>query len=121
MAEERITTGTVYRSATGTNASMTPRLNKDTEGPRRGLSAHINPEEAISRKENPQKHRVLGIDVGALRELQAFQDETGHVSLRPATDELLRAWAESRDDEEHPHQLTQEVQAAIIDRMDIVK
>jgi len=66
-------------------------------------------------------HRVLGIDIGLLGELHAFQDENGHVALRPATDELLRAWAQRRDDEEHPHRLTQEVQDAIIDRKEIMR
>jgi len=56
-----------------------------------------------------------------LRELQAFQDEDGHVSLRPASDELLREWAEKREDEEDPHRLTIEVQSAIIDRQEIVR
>jgi hypothetical protein len=67
------------------------------------------------------KHRVLGIDISRLNKLQAFQDEDGHVSLRPASDELLREWAEKREDEEHPHRLTNEVQDAIIDRQEIVR
>jgi hypothetical protein len=123
MPQVRITSGVVYRSATGTNKSITPRADhvEDLEGPRRGLSAHIDPEQAITRKEKPKKHRVLGIDVGLLRELQAFQDEDGHVSLRPASDELLQEWAEKREDEEHPDRLTTEVQDAIIDRQEIVR
>jgi len=122
MPQERIASGTVYRSASGTNKSMTPRLDRlqDLEGSRRGLSTHVDPEKAITKREKPAKHRVLGIDVGLLSEPQAFQDEDGHVALRPPTDELLRAWAMRRDDEEHPHRLTQEVQDAIIDRKEIV-
>lgn len=121
MPEERILSGTVYRSASGTNKSMTPRSDQDLEGLHRGLSAHIDPDLAIVRRATPVKHRVLGIDVSLLRELQAFQDETGHVALRPANDDLLREWAQRRDDEEHPHRLTLEVQAAIIDRREIVR
>lgn len=123
MPQERITSGTVYRSASGTNKSMTPRLDhpQDLEGSRRGLSTHVDPEKAITTREKPVKHRVFGIDVGLLRELQAFQDEDGHVALRPATDEVLRAWAMRRDDEEHPHRLTQEIQDAIIDRKEMVR
>ena len=64
---------------------------------------------------------ALILDGGQLNELQAFQDEDGHVSLRPASDELLREWAETREDEEHPHRLTEEVQSAIIDRQEIVR
>lgn len=102
---------------------MTPRIDRieDMEGSQRGLSAHVNPEQAVAPREKPQKHRVLGIDLASLNQLQAFQDGTGHVSLRPATDNLLREWAERRDDEENPHRLTREVQAAIIDRMEIVR
>jgi len=123
MPQERIANGTVYRSASGTNKSMIPRLDRlqDLEGSRRGLSTHVDPEKAITIREKPAKHRVLGIDVGLLSELQAFEDEDGHVALRPPTDELLRAWVQRRDDEEHPHRLTQEVQDAIIDRKEIVR
>lgn len=64
---------------------------------------------------------MVGIDVGLLNALQAFQDEDGHVPLRPASDELLREWAERREDEEHPHRLTTEAQDAIIDRQEIVR
>jgi hypothetical protein len=64
---------------------------------------------------------MFGIDVGLLNQLRAYQDEDGHVSLRPASDELLREWAEKREDEEHPHRLTKEVQDAIIDRQEIVR
>lgn len=60
------------------------------------------------------------IDIGLLKELQAFQDEDGHVTLRPASDKLLREWAEKREDEEHPHWLTKEIQDAIIDRQEIM-
>jgi hypothetical protein len=100
---------------------MTPRPDKDMEGPRRGLSCHVQPEEAVSIGEKPRKQRVFGIDLGMLNQLQAFKDEDGHVSLRPASDQLLQEWANRRDDEEYPHPLTNEVQDAIIDRQEVVR
>jgi hypothetical protein len=91
MAERRITGGTVYRSASGTNKSLTPRPDRseDLYRPHRGLSAYLDPEQAITPRDRPVKHRVLGTDVGALRELRARLDDTGHVSLRPASDDVL--------------------------------
>lgn len=121
MPQVRITSGVVYHADSGTNKSMTPRPDKDLEGPRRGLSCHVRPEQAVAAGEKPRKHRVFGIDIALLHELQAFQDEDGHVSLRPRSDELLQEWADRREDEEHPHRLTNEVQGAIIDRQEIVK
>jgi hypothetical protein len=120
MPQVRITSGVVYHAGGGTNKSMTPRPDKDLEGFRRGVPCHIDPEQIVSAGERPRKHRVFGIDVTLLNELQAFQDEDGHVSLRPRSDELLQEWADRREDEEQPHWLTNEVQDAIIDRQEIV-
>lgn len=123
MGERRLTAGSVFRAASGTDASMTPRPERDTHGVHRGLSAHVERTKTVpvSPTGTPaRKHRVVEIDVGALRELRVFiDDETGHVSIRPVSDEVLIDWASSRNRLGEPHRLTREVQEAIIDQVDI--
>lgn len=121
MSERRISKGIVYRAGKGNPSNMTPRPS-DTEGPQRGLSAHVDPTRALPHIDGsgkPRIFRVALIDVGELRDLQAFEDDTGHVAIRPTEDSVLKEWAESRNAEGAPHALTREVQGAIIGYVDI--
>jgi hypothetical protein len=71
------------------------------------------------RGDQPKKFRVQEIEVGDLRDLFAYVDDTGHVSLRPKTQVGLEEWANSRDRGMDVHPLTQELREAIIRQMDV--
>ncbi len=116
-----MTGGIVYRSGKGNPGNMTPRP-KDTIGPQRGLSAHVDPKLAVPpREEGAQSKtfRVAKINIVHFQELQAHEDETGHVSIRPAEQSTLDEWAGSRHPDEDPHPLTKEMQGAIMGYMDV--
>ncbi len=121
MSERRITSGIVYRSGKGNPGNMTPRP-KDTKGAQHGLSAHVDPKQAVPPREEgaePKTFRVAMINVSDFQELQAYEDDTGHVSIRPAEQSALEEWAESRHGEGDPHPLTKEMQDAIMGYMDV--
>jgi hypothetical protein len=93
----------VYRSASGTPASMTPRA-KDVGG----LSAADSLSNAL-----PGKNQV--IDTSKLENLCAVCDNpaTGHVSIYPKDPSQMQGWINSRGgDTVHP--LTQELMDAVI-------
>jgi len=93
----------IYRSASGTPASMTPRV-KDAGG----LSATNSLENAL-----PGKNQI--IDTSKLTNLCAVCDNlaTGHVSIYPKNPSLMEGWINSRGgDVTHP--LTQELMDAVV-------
>ena len=86
----------VYRAASGTDDSFTPRPEKDTVGPKRGLSTF----EELCKVPMGRTH---AIDLDRLKyPLRWISDEGGHVSIVPVTasgevdDEQLSQWASSR-------------------------
>jgi hypothetical protein len=93
----------VFRTASGTDDSFTPRPGKDTEGPKRGLSTFDSPEKAPA-------GRAHKIDLDLLKPpLGAIADGHGHISIVPLTeegvtdDEKLREWAKFRKTgQQHP-------------------
>ena len=94
----------VFRSASGTPTSMTPRP-KDTKG----LSSFNSLENAL-----PGKNQV--IDTKKLQNLCANCDNpsTGHVSITPKDMTQMQGWINSRgSDKVHP--LTQELMDAVVD------
>jgi len=104
----------VYRAASGTDDSFTPRPGKDTEGPKRGLSAF----EDVS---SVPPGRTHAIDLRRLQPpLVGIADRTGHVSIVPVKpsgevdDALLKEWASFRKTG-RCHRLTALVLAARID------
>ena len=93
----------VYRSASGTPASMTPRV-KDAGG----LSAADSLSNAL-----PGKNQI--IDTSRLNNLCAVCDNiaTGHVSIYPKDPTQMQGWINSRGgDAVHP--LTRELMDAVI-------
>jgi hypothetical protein len=86
----------VYRTASGTDDSFTPRPGRDTEGPKRGLSTFDTAAAA------PKGRRHV-IDLDRLPPgLKGIRDENGHVSIVPVTeagmvdDVRLCEWAACR-------------------------
>jgi len=92
----------IYRAASGTPASMTPRP-KDVGG----LSAANSLENAL-----PGKNQI--IDTSKLKQLCAVCDneKTGHVSIFPKDMSQMQSWIESRSKEIHT--LTQELMDAVV-------
>lgn len=120
--EERITEGIVYRAGLSNPSNMTPRP-KDANGPRRGLSAHVDPVEALPPKvpgEKSKPHVVVEIDVGLLQNLHAYRDSSGHISFRPLKQAELEEWVLSRG-EEGIHPLTKEVRDAVREKRKITR
>ncbi|RQQ91390.1 RHS repeat-associated core domain-containing protein [Burkholderia stagnalis] len=112
-----LTSGTVFRNASGTPDSLTPRLGKDTtriDGREPGLSAAISEAGLDSGK-------YVELDVGKLCScgLQATHDKpNGHVTIRPIndpTDSKLTHWAKSRGGGS-THSLTEGILRAITGR-----
>jgi RHS repeat-associated protein len=102
--EVPITEGFVYREASGTPNSMTPRA-KDPNG----LSAANNMENAL-----PGKNAV--IDVSKLKNLCAVCDnlKTGHVSIRPKDMTKMQGWIDSKATaNSNPHPFTKELLDAV--------
>lgn len=96
----------LYRSASGTDASLTPRPGiDDTSLEGGGLSfwdSLDNP--------NLQSGKYVAIDPSKLRMLVVVNDNVppGHVTVRPSTLEALRGWASSRGTRAR-HPFTQEL------------
>jgi hypothetical protein len=95
--------GTVYRSASGTPASMTPRP-QDAKG----LSASINLDSF------PSGSKIQAIDTSKLTNLCAVCDnpKTGHVSISPKDTTQMQGWIDSRTSP-NTHSLTQELMNAV--------
>lgn len=95
--------GLIYRSASGTPASMTPRA-ADTKG----LSAANSLENAL-----PGKNQI--IDTSKLKNLCAICDnaKTGHVSIAPKDASQLQGWINSRGGTA-THPLTKELMDAVV-------
>jgi RHS repeat-associated protein len=95
--------GKIFRSASGTSSSMTPRPIKDANG----LSAANSLENSL-----PGKQQI--IDTSKLKELCAVCDnaKTGHISIAPKDKSLMKEWMDSRGGE--IHRLTQELKDAVI-------
>ena len=95
-------TGIIYRNATGSPSSLTPRPGID-DVPGGGLSFFNNID-----KLNPGKY--VAIDASKLQKLTAVFDNNppGHVTVTPSTLSELQAWAATRGTEVI-HQLTQEL------------
>lgn len=105
----------VYRSASGTAGSLTPRPGKDTEGPKRGLSSFTTAAAA------PKSSRLQVIDLDLLPpHLCGIADGDGHVSIAPVRpdgtidDERLREWASQRQAGPR-HAFTDAILRAIVD------
>ena len=94
----------IYRSASGTPNSMTPRPKDST-----GLSAANSLENAL-----PGKQQV--IDTSKLKNLCAVCDnpKTGHVSITPKDMSQMQGWIDSRGSGT-VHPLTQELMEAVVD------
>ncbi|WP_269765456.1 RHS repeat-associated core domain-containing protein [Burkholderia ubonensis] len=112
-----LTSGTVFRNASGTPDSLTPRLGKDTtriDGKEPGLSAATSEAGLDSGK-------YVELDVGKLCScgLQATHDKpNGHVTIRPIndpTDSKLTDWAKSRGGGS-THSLTEGILGAVTGR-----
>ncbi|WP_230951315.1 RHS repeat-associated core domain-containing protein, partial [Burkholderia stagnalis] len=112
-----LTSGTVFRNASGTPDSLTPRLGKDTtriDGKEPGLSAATSEAGLDSGK-------YVELDVGKLCScgLQATHDKpNGHVTIRPIndpTDSKLTDWAKSRGSGS-THSLTEGILGAVTGR-----
>ncbi|OXJ14070.1 RHS repeat-associated core domain-containing protein [Burkholderia sp. AU6039] len=93
-----LTSGTVFRNASGTPDSLTPRLGKDTtriDGKEPGLSAATSEAGLDS-----GKYVVLDVKKLCWCGLQATHDKpNGHVTIRPindSADSKLTDWAKSR-------------------------
>lgn len=95
--------GLIYRAASGTPGSMTPRA-----ADKAGLSAANSLENAL-----PGKNQV--IDTSKLTNLCAICDDaaTGHVSITPKDMNLMQEWINSRGGSE-VHALTQELMKAVV-------
>ena len=86
--DEKLTEGIVYRMASGTPDSMTPRPGKDTTS---GLSFSLDKPEG----------KYQAVDVAKLNGtgLEAINDHGSHVSIRPENDpdfKKLNEWASTR-------------------------
>jgi RHS repeat-associated protein len=103
-AAHRMSQGRIYRSASGTADSLTPRPGID-DLPGGGLSF-------FNSLENPgvQPGKYVSVDVSRLNTLGAFFDNNppGHVTVRPQTLGQLREWASTRGTGQI-HPLTQEL------------
>ena len=95
-------TGMIYRNATGTPSSLTPRPGVD-DLPGGGLSFFNSID-----KLNPEKY--IAIDASKLQRLTAILDNNppGHVTVAPPTLVGLQEWAATRGTEVI-HQFTQEL------------
>ncbi|HJW91827.1 MAG TPA: hypothetical protein VJ436_14415 [Anaerolineales bacterium] len=97
-------TETIYRNATGTADSLTPRPGID-DVPGGGLSFYKGLEYL-----NPGKY--VAVDPNKLTNLSAILSPPGHVSVSPATLEKLQEWAATRGTGV-VHSLTKEVMNAV--------
>ena len=95
--------GLIYRAASGTPTSMTPRA-KDANG----LSAANSLENAL-----PGKNQI--IDTSRLNNLCAVCDNlrTGHVSINPKDMSQMQGWINSRGSRD-VHPLTKELMGAVV-------
>jgi hypothetical protein len=100
---EATTEGFIYRAASGTPSSMTPRT-VDTKG----LSAANSLQNAL-----PGKNQI--IDTAKLKNLCTVCDnpKTGHVSIMPKNADQMQDWINSRGSSQI-HPLTQELMDAVI-------
>jgi hypothetical protein len=99
----------VYRSASGTYQSLTPRP-RDTEG----LSTFDTPDR--------MRGKIKIIDAQKLRSLEAVTDGGGHVSIRPKDMGEMEGWIASRDTaNENPHPFTQELMDSIVEASEIAE
>ncbi len=102
-------TETIYRNASGTGDSLTPRMGIDTTIPQGGLSFWNSID-----KLNPGKY--VAIDPTKLNSLTAILDNNpiGHVTVMPNTISELESWAMSRGTG-IVHPFTQELLNAIVE------
>lgn len=114
-----ISEGIVYRAGLSNPGNMTPRP-KDAQGPRRGLSANVDPVSALPPGSANEEYIVVAIDVALLQHLQAYRDRVGHVAIRPPTDSELKEWIESRGAADL-HPFTQEVRNAVVGKQKITR
>lgn len=104
--------GFIYRGGSATDQNLTPRSPQDLSGDKRGLSTFANPAHvqrngfAKAQEIDPAR---LGDELSAIANGRG--DSDSHVSVRPASDELLREWAETRA--KGGHRLTMDVRRAI--------
>lgn len=104
--------GFIYRGGSATDQNLTPRSPQDLSGDKRGLSTFANPAHvqrngfAKAQEIDPAR---LGDELSAIANGRG--DNDSHVSVRPASDELLREWADTRA--KGGHRLTMDVKRAI--------
>jgi RHS repeat-associated protein len=101
----------IYRSASGTVASMTPRPDKDIEGYKRGLSFQFT-------KPSGSYYVTRLEEINYTGTLVAIPDGPDHISVRPIPDDSnntrLKQWAATRpialnDAEYEGHEFTQQL------------
>jgi RHS repeat-associated protein len=100
--------GMVYRGGSRTDDNLTPRPGRDTQGEKRGLSTWDSLDKAARPGEKAQV-----IDPSKLSRLETHRQADGHVSIRPATQAELDAWAATRGSGQG-HPSTDEVRGAIV-------
>jgi hypothetical protein len=104
------TPGRLYRSASGTPDSLTPRPGSD-DLPGGGLSFWRSPDEP-----RIGEGKYVEVDPGKFRDLLVAEDQglQGHVLVRPASLSRLREWAATRGTGA-VHPLTRELLDAVTD------
>lgn len=113
----------IYRGGRFTDSNFTPRPGKDDGvGPKSGLSTNIDPLQAT----NGQGGKAQALSSEALKGMgfQLTKTPDGHVGVRPPSQVLLEAWAQSRGDTsgKNPAQiLTEMVKAARIEEVKVNK
>jgi hypothetical protein len=101
-----------YRTGSRGRKNLTPRPDKDPEG----LSTYEEIATAF-RRAPPDVKKAQKIDTTKLKELKGIQDPPPefHVTITPGSEEKVREWAATRDDESQPeHRWTGEVRNAIV-------
>lgn len=112
LAPGQLGGGFIYRGGSATDQNLTPRSPQDLSGDKRGLSTFANPAHvqrngfAKAQEIDPAR---LGDELSAIANGRG--DSDSHVSVRPASDELLREWADTRA--KGGHRLTMDVRRAI--------
>lgn len=108
-AANRLSSGRIYRAASGTPDSLTPRPGiDDVPGPhgQMGLSFF----DSLDNPNIRPGSKYVSIDVAGLNNLEAHFDNVppGHVSVRPQTLHQLQGWSATRGTGQI-HPLTQEL------------
>jgi hypothetical protein len=109
LSSTESSSGLLYRAATGSPDSLTPRTSDIVPGG--GLSFW----DSIDKIGPGEKY--VAVDPQKLKTLEAFPDNnpTGHVTVRPKSLESLQDWGSSRGTG-NTHPLTQEVLNAVVYR-----